>query len=98
MCRKVVRPQYIEVKNVFRRGNKEKQRYWTECGLTFCMMCSKHYEELRQNSDIHSHFISAIRSADRHQKSPIDIPLGTEKVRFSQKHIAELQEIMDAEF
>ena len=97
MCQTTVRPQYVKVNNAFKVGNQEHAYYWKECGLTFCLMCSKHYEELRQNDDIHGRFIDAIRHANANASGIIQIPIGTEKVRFSQKHLAELQEILDVD-
>lgn len=97
MCQTTVRPQYVKVNNAFKAANQEHVYYWKECGLTFCLMCSKHYEELRQNDDFHGRFIDAIRHANANEAGTIQIPIGTEKVRFSQKHLAELQEILDVD-
>ena len=97
MCQTTVRPQYVKVNNAFKAANQEHAYYWKECGLTFCLMCSKHYEELRQNDDIHGRFIDAIRHANANEAGAILIQIGTEQVRFSQKHLAELQEILNVD-
>ncbi len=90
MCREAKDIKYIEVNNIQRKPSF----YWQSCGVSLCLVCSKHFEELRQNESIHKQFLKAIKSANPMENRPIKIPIGTEELVFGQTHIAEIQEIL----
>ncbi len=90
MCKKAKKVSYIEVNNI----EKLPEYYWEECGIVLCLECSKHFEELRESSDIRERFYNKIKEANVNVDKPIEIPIGTETVTFSQIHLAEIQEIL----
>lgn len=90
MCKETKDIKYIEVNNI----QRTPAYYWQSCAVSLCLVCSKHFEELRQNETIHKQFLKAIKSANPMGNRPIIIPIGTEELVFGQTHIAEIQEIL----
>lgn len=90
MCKKAKSINYIEVNNV----EKLPKFYWEECGIVLCLECSKRFKELREDEELIKRFHRAIRQANVNSDQPIEIPIANQILTFSQKHLAEIQEIL----
>ena len=59
------------------------------------MECSKRFEILRETDYIRESFIEKIKQYEIRDDSPNEIPIGdSETIRFTAKHLAEIQEIL----
>ena len=90
MCREAKDVKYMEVNNIL----KAPKFYWQECGIALCLVCSKHFEELRENDSIRDQFHNEILRADANVNHPIVVRIGNDDIIFGQTHIAEIQEIL----
>ena len=90
MCREAKDVKYMEVNNI----QVEPEYYWEECGVSLCLICSKHFEELRRNNAIREHFYREIMDADCSSATPIEVHIGNDTLIFGQTHIGEIQEIL----
>ena len=91
MCRKVKSRGFIEVNNI----EKNPSFFFSQLRISLCLECSKEFEALRHNSSIGKTFINAIKNSVITNQGLIDVPIGNEKsIRFTAKHLAEIQEIM----
>lgn len=90
MCREAKDVKYMEVNNI----QVEPEYYWEECGVSLCLICSKHFEELRRNNAIREHFYREIMDADCSSAEPIEVHIGNDTLIFGQTHIGEIQEIL----
>lgn len=90
MCKEAKDKQYIEVNNIIKKPNY----YWEETGIALCLICSKHFEDLRFNDNIYNKFINTIKNVNPMVNHPISIPIGNDEIIFSQTHIAEIQSIL----
>jgi hypothetical protein len=62
--------------------------------IALCLNCSKAFERLRRIDSVKEDFFDAIRAAETQSDIPIDIPIGDMSIRFTQTHLAEIQEIL----
>ncbi len=63
--------------------------------LALCLECSKRFEILRETDHIRNEFIENIIHYDISDDSSNEIPIGnSETIRFTAKHLAEIQEIL----
>ena len=90
MCKEAKDKRYIEVNNIIRTPNF----YWEETGVSLCLICSKHFKELRSNENIYNKFLNSLKNTNYMVNHPISIPIGKDKITFSQTHIAEIQSIL----
>ena len=91
MCRKAKSRGFIEVNNI----EKDPSFFFPQLRISLCLECSKEFEALRHNSSIGKAFINAIKNSVITNQGLIDVPIGNEKsIRFTAKHLAEIQEIM----
>ena len=93
MCREAKDVKYMEVNNIL----KAPKFYWHECGIALCLVCSKHFEELRENDSIREQFHNEILRADANVNHPIVVRIGNDDIIFGQTHIAEIQEILKSD-
>ena len=93
MCREAKDVKYMEVNNIL----KTPKYYWHECGIALCLVCSKHFEELRENDRVREQFHNEILRANTNVNHPIIVRIGNDDVVFGQTHIAEIQEILKSE-
>ncbi len=90
-CKKSFDVKFIEVNSI----EKMPPYFWAQMGVALCLNCSKHFEELRENSVVLDKFHDAIQKANVMTDEAIEIPIGNEEIiTFSQTHLAEIQEIM----
>lgn len=90
MCKKAKLLKYIEVNNI----EKLPKFYWEECGIVLCLECSKRFEELRDDEKLLERFHRDIIQANINSNQPIEIPIANQIITFSQRHLAEIQEIL----
>ena len=91
MCRCVKPYNLIEVNNL----ELEPKYYFRQMRIALCLECSKRFEFLRNNRDIREGFLKRSCNAAVQNQGTVDIPLGSEEtVRFTGKHLAEIQEIL----
>lgn len=90
MCRTVKGSEYIETNNIFLKP----EYYWPQTRISLCLDCSKKFTMLRMNNDVMEKFYKKIETADTTSSSAISIPIGDVDIRFTQTHLAELQEII----
>lgn len=90
MCRSIKSSEYIEVNNIL----QEPRYYWPEMRITLCLECSKKFEKMRSNETTMERFYKSIKSADVNSDEPIDVKIGTDTIRFTQTHLAQIQEIL----
>ena len=93
MCREAKDVKYMEVNNIL----KAPKFYWHECGIALCLVCSKHFEELRENDSIREQFHNEILRTDANVNHPIVVRIGNDDIIFGQTHIAEIQEILKSD-
>ena len=65
--------------------------------VSLCLDCSKKFEAMRQNRDIMNQFYDYIQSASVQASEAISIPIGNADIRFTQTHLAEIQEILKSD-
>lgn len=90
MCRSVKSSEYIEVNNIL----PMPKYYWPQMRISLCLECSKKFKEMRSNKDLIEQFYKSIESADVSTSEPIDVKIGNATIRFTQTHLAEIQEIL----
>lgn len=93
MCLAIKDKKYIEVNNIL----KEPKYYWPEMRISLCLECSKRFEYMRNDERIIEQFYENIKSADIQSKEPVSISIGTEKIRFTQTHLAVIQGILKSD-
>ncbi len=94
MCRDAKAIKYMEVNNI----QKEPKYHWQECGIALCLICSKQFEELRDNDSIRNRFHNEILRVNPYVDHPISIRVLDDcEIVFVQTHIAEIQEILKSE-
>ena len=94
MCRDAKAIKYMEVNNI----QKEPEYHWQECGIALCLICSKQFEELRDNDSIRHRFHNEILRVNPYVDHPISIRVLDDcEIVFAQTHIAEIQEILKSE-
>lgn len=90
MCRAVKGSEYIETNNIFLKPDY----YWPQTRISLCLDCSKKFTMMRMNNDVMEKFYKKIEAADTTSTNAISIPIGDVDIRFTQTHLAELQEII----
>lgn len=90
MCRSIKSAEYIEVNNIW----SHPQYYWSQMRIALCLDCSKRFEAMRLNKEIIEQFYQNIKSADVQTVKPISVSIGNVDIWFTQKHLAEIQEIL----
>ena len=90
MCRTVKSTEYIEVNNIW----AQPKYYWAQTRIALCLDCSKRFEAMRSNKEIIEQFYRNIESANINTSEPITIQIGNADIRFTQTHLAEIQEIL----
>lgn len=90
MCRTVKSTEYIEVNNIW----AQPKYYWPQTRIALCLDCSKRFEAMRSNKEIIDQFYRSIESANIQTNEPITIQIGNADIRFTQTHLAEIQEIL----
>jgi len=97
MCRKPKNIKYIEVNSLV----LAPKYYWPQLHMCFCLECSKRFEEYRRNERVIQKFYDGIAKASIHSDVPIEVVIDrnpdNEKcisITFTQKHLAEIQEIL----
>ncbi len=90
MCRAVKSSEYIEANNIFLKP----EYYWPQTRISLCLDCSKKFTMMRMNNDVMEKFYRKIETADITSTNAISIPIGDVDIRFTQMHLAELQEII----
>ena len=93
MCRVVKSTEYIEVNNIWTKP----EYYWPQMRVALCLDCSKKFKIMRQNRDIIEKFYSNINTADIQSGEAISVPIGNADIRFTQTHLAEIQEILKSD-
>lgn len=90
MCRVVKNTEYIEVNNIW----SQPQYYWPQTRIALCLDCSKRFKAMRLNKEMIEQFYRSIESANVQSTEAISIPIGNADIRFTQKHLAEIQAIL----
>lgn len=93
MCRVVKSAEYIEVNNIW----TQPEYYWPQMRVALCLDCSKKFKIMRQNREIIEKFYSNINTADIQSREAISVPIGNANIRFTQTHLAEIQEILKSD-
>ena len=93
MCRRVKSTEYMEVNNIW----SKPEYYWPQMRVSLCLDCSKKFEAMRQNRDIMNQFYDYIQNASVQASEAISIPIGNADIRFTQTHLAEIQEILKSD-
>lgn len=93
MCRIVKSTEYIEVNNIW----SQPEYYWPQMRVALCLDCSKKFKSMRQNREIIEQFYSNINTADIHSGEAVSVPIGNADIRFTQTHLAEIQEILKSD-
>ncbi len=90
MCGELKPQGWIEVNNI----ELLPDYYFPQTRIALCLECSQKFKALRNNETIRERFQQRIRSAVITDQGTIAIPIGNEDtVRFTAKHLAEIQEI-----
>ena len=91
MCKRVKSKGLIEVNNV----ELLPEYYFSQLRIALCLECSKRFEILRETDHIRNEFIESIIHYDISDDSSNEIPIGnSETIKFTAKHLAEIQEIL----
>ena len=90
MCRTVKSTEYIDVRNIW----AQPKYYWPQMRISLCLDCSKRFAAMRSNKEIIEQFYRNIESANVQKSEPITIQIGNADIRFTQTHLAEIQEIL----
>lgn len=93
MCRRLVNEKYIE-RNVIQ---KEPVFAWKQMYLSLCLNCSKDYILLRNNIVIWKRFVVDIQCTEVKELDKVEIKMADRSITFTATHLAEIQEIMQAE-
>lgn len=93
MCQRAVNNKYIE-RNVLQ---KEPDFAWEQMYLSLCLNCSKDYVLLRNNTQIWNRFYDAMLDADVEEDEVVEIQMADKSIIFTATHLAEIQEILNAE-
>lgn len=89
MCQSVKPEKWIEVNNI----QTKPKFFFPQLRISLCLECSKKFESMRENNSKRTKFIEEIEAADVSDFGKVDIPIGDEKITFTGKHLAEIQEI-----
>lgn len=90
MCQSVKNDKYMEARNIV----VDPKYYQPDTRLSLCLECGKRFYLLRSNKVFLESFHNKIKSADITSKKPISIPIGDREIRFTQKHLAQIQSIL----
>ena len=91
MCHKVKPYRLIEVNNI----EISPKYFFPQLRISLCLECSKRFEYLRSNKTIRKEYIDAIKKVSIQNQGTVDIQIGREdKITFTAKHLAEVQEIL----
>lgn len=91
MCKDAKAFKYMEVNTVLRKP----KYFWPECGVALCLICSKRFEELRNNDNVRDRFHKEILKADPYVDHPISVRVLDDcEIVFAQTHLAEIQGIL----
>ncbi|MEE1320232.1 MAG: hypothetical protein UHM85_01695 [Acutalibacteraceae bacterium] len=90
ICRDIKGSSYIETNNIF----LDPEYYWPQTRVALCLDYSKKFILIRSKSEVMDRFYKNILSADVNSINAISIPIEDEDIRFTQTHLAELQEII----
>ena len=90
MCRSVKSSEYIEVNNI----ESKPEYYWPQLRVALCLECSKKFETMRNNKEIMDKFYKNIMRANTYSDEPIVVQIGNADIKFTQTHLAEIQEIL----
>jgi hypothetical protein len=83
----------MEVNNIW----AEPEYYWPQMRVSLCLDCSKKLKIMRYNSEIMDQFYACIQNADVQSLEAIAIPIGNVDIKFTQTHLAEIQEILKSD-
>lgn len=91
MCLKNKPYRLIEVNNV----ELQPKFYFPQLRIALCLECSKRFEDLRNNQMLREQFLEAIKEADiQDYDGTADVRIGDAVIKFTGKHLAEIQEIL----
>lgn len=93
MCRAIKSTEYIEVNNLL----SQPKYYWPQMRVALCLECSKKFKIMRQNRGIMEQFYSDVKMSDIQSDEAISVPIGNADIRFTQTHLAEIQEILKSD-
>lgn len=93
MCRAIKSTEYIEVNNIC----SQPEYYWPQMRVALCLECSKKFKIMRQNREIMEQFYSNIKTSDIQSVEAISVTIGNADIRFTQTHLAEIQEILKSD-
>lgn len=90
MCKEIKPYMLIEVNSI----DLKPENYFPQMRVALCLECSKHFEAFRRNEKLRKDFIRALKDTDVEDAGSVSIPIGTESITFTGKHLAEIQEIL----
>ena len=93
MCQKKFDRRYIEMNKI----EKNPSYAWEQMYFSLCVHCSKDYILLRHSDVVWKNFISQIVSANVMESGVVEIPIADRIIAFTATHLAEIQEIFDAQ-
>ena len=80
----------MEVNNI----QLKPEYYFPQLRVALCLECSKRFEALRNKEHFREEFIKAIKQFKLQDQGTVDIPIENERIKFTAKHLAEIQEIL----
>lgn len=90
MCHRVKSYKFIEVNSI----ERSPKYYFPQLRIALCLECSKRFETFRNDTETRENFLNAIINASYRNCGNVDIPICNEKITFTAKHLAEIQEIL----
>lgn len=90
MCTKLKAYGFMEVNNI----QLKPEYYFPQLRVALCLECSKRFEALRNKEHFREEFIKAIKQFKLQDQGTVDIPIENERIKFTAKHLAEIQEIL----
>ena len=92
MCHRLKPYRLIEVNNI----EKLPTHYFSQLRIALCLECSKKFEYYRDNEAIRTSFANRIKTTTiLPNNGTVDVKIsGEEKITFTAKHLAEVQEIL----
>ena len=82
----------MEVNNI----EKKPKYYFPQLRIALCLECSKRFEYMRNNKTIREKYLKDIKNASVLNQGTVDIAIGGEdKITFTGRHLAEIQEILN---
>ncbi|MDD4401835.1 MAG: hypothetical protein PHI24_08125 [Desulfitobacteriaceae bacterium] len=90
ICQMCIKPlPYFEAVQI----EKEPQLELKQMHMLLCPNCAAYYKGLRNDTSLTKDFISNLCDAEENQDEPVCVSMGTNTIKFTATHIAEIKEI-----